>query len=333
MIKELTEYYEPEKVLHRDSQMEEIKRVFKNFKEQSMASNLLIQGHTGSGKTTIVKKIMDEENQHVFASGAATKTSFRMLKSMFDINCSTNERLLRDVMGELRRNPKIIIIDEIDKVSDSKILFNDLNTIYRESGCPIIIITNKITIREDMPQDARLTLMFEKVDFPPYNSLELYDILKSRLDLVKDRLPKIPESSLRRICAVGKNEASARVVLQLTLKCILANNFTEEYINQIKKSLLVDDLKDFYLNLKPTEKDFLKNILELKAKGEIIKPSRISKRMDDFTPSRISQLISSFENYGIIESKWKNTGRAGGRTRIIEFAKDKTYRMLDEIVP
>lgn len=332
MIKELTEYYIPEKVLHRDEQTKEIEAVFKNFKKQGMASNILIQGVTGSGKTTVINKIIQKENNSVFGSGSTTKTSFRTLRAMFDINCNTNERLLTEIVSRLHQTPKIIIIDEVNKIQDRNNLFNDLNTIYRETGCPIILITNKRTIREEMPDDARLTLMFDRVDFPAYNAIELFDIIKSRLDLLQEKAPKIPQGSLRKICAIGGKEASARVVLQITLKCLLANNFTETYIDKVRKNLEREDWKDFFINLKPTEKDFLRNLVDLKARGTIIKPSSISKAMIHFTPARISQLITAFEDYGIVETKWRNQGRGGGRARIIDFSNDHMFKVFDELV-
>lgn len=332
MIKELTEYYTPTKILFRDSQIKEITNVFRNFKEQGMASNLLIQGVTGSGKTTVIKRIIDEEDNNVFGSGSTTKTSFKTLRAMFDLNCNTNERLLTEIIIKLQKEPKIIIIDEVNKIQDRQNLFNDLNTIYRETGCPIILITNKRTIREEMPDDARLTLMFDKVEFPAYNAIELQGILKGRLELLKEKVAEVNEGAISLICAIGGRESSARVVLLITLKCILANDFSQEHINKVRKNMEREDWKDFVLQLKPTEKDFLKHLLYFKAQGKSVKPSDISKKMVNFTPARVSQLITAFEDYGIIESSYKNKGRAGGRTRVINFVNDEVYRTLDELI-
>lgn len=332
MIKELTEYYSPQIILFRDAQIEEIRNVFKNFKEQGMASNLLIQGVTGSGKTTVINKIIGEEDNNVLGSGSATKTSFKLLRAMFDLNCNTNERLLTEVIYKLQKEPKIIIIDEVNKIQDRQNLFNDLNTIYRETGCPVILITNKRTIRDEMPDDARLTLMFDKVEFPAYNAIELLGILKGRLELIQDKVSQVDEGALSLICAIGGRESSARVVLLITLKCILANNFSQDYINKVRKNLEREDWKDFVFGLKPTEKDFLKHLLYFKAEGKTVKPSDISKKMVNFTPARISQLITAFEDYGIIESSYKNKGRAGGRTRVINFVNEEVFKNLDELI-
>jgi len=332
MIVELTENYQPIKIPHRDTQIKAIKEVFENFKQTGMASNLLILGVSGSGKTTTINKIIQEENKNFFGTASITNTAFKTFRAMFDLNCKTTERLISDIINKLKKEPKILIIDEVNKITDFLNFFNLLNTIYRETGCPIIIITNKRTIHEDIPEDARLTLFFERVEFPSYNALELYDILKERVELIKDKIPKIPESSLRKICAIGGKDSSARIVLSLTLRCILANDFSEKYIDKKNNDLRREDWREFSLGLKPSEKEFLKSILDLQTIQKEITPTDISKNMKDFTPSRISQLISSFENYGIIESKYKNTGRAGGRKRVIKFASPEIFENLSEIV-
>lgn len=332
MIVELTENYQPTEILHRDKQINSIIGVFKNFKETGMSSNLLVLGTSGSGKTTTVRKIIQRENQSVFGSASITNTTFKTFRAMFDLNCKTTERLISEIINKLKKEPKILIIDEINKIIDPLNFFNLLNTIYRETSCPVIIITNKRTIHEDIPEDARLTLFFERVDFPSYNALELYDILKGRLKLIREKIPKIPNGSLKKICALGGKDSSARVVLSLTLRCILANNFSEDYIDKIKNDLKKEDWREFCLGLKPTEKEFLKILLDLQTIKKEIIPTDISKTMKDFTPARISQLISSFENYGIIESKYKNLGRAGGRKRIINFASQEIFESLSEIM-
>jgi len=331
MIRELTENYQPLKVLHRDKQIKSIEKVFENFKKMGVASNLLIFGVTGSGKTTTIKKIIKENNCNVFSSGATTNTAFKTFRAIFDLNCKTTERLINESINKLKQNPRIIIIDEVNKIIDPTNLFNTLNIIYRETNCPVIIITNKRTIYNDIPEDALKTLFFERVDFKSYNALELYDIIKGRLEGIEQEIPEIPEATLKKICAIGGKDSSARTVLTMTLRCILSNDFSETFIDKIKNDLKIDEWRDFLNGLKTSEKEFLKNLLELQLKQKTIFPSDLSSMMKDFTPPRISQLISSFENYGIIESKYKNKGRAGGRLREIKFVSQEVFDTLDEM--
>jgi len=50
-----------------------------------------------------------------FASGADTKTTFKTLRALFDINCSTVEKLLAEGIKFLKKTPKILVIDEVNK--------------------------------------------------------------------------------------------------------------------------------------------------------------------------------------------------------------------------
>lgn len=333
MLRELMEFYEPEKILHREKQMDEIRRIFKNFQQFKYGSNAFILGVTGSGKTTVTMKIVNEENNHLFVSVADTKTSYKALKTLFDLSYNTQEKIVSEAIRKLKRDPKILVIDEVNKCRDPQNLFNDLNTIYRQTGCPIIIISNKRTLIDEMPEDAKKTLMFDKIDFPSYNPLELFDIVKARLKAVKDReLPKIQDGALRQICAIGGREGSARIVLTITLKCIMNNDFSDESIRKQWANLHQEDWQDFVKNLNDTERRFLSILLNIVASKGTASHSDIIKHIPNLSPGRISQLITAFSDYGIIVTEKKNLGRRGGSFRIIKFTSQEVYDRLDKIV-
>lgn len=338
MIVELTEKFKPPRILHRDKQISQIKSVFDNFKKFGLGSNLLILGPTGSGKSTSIEKVITEENNSIVGSCLRNSTTFKLFRSIFDIKCNTLDKLLSEVIKVLKNQPKIIIVDEVNKLKDINVFFNVLNAIYRETGCPAIIISNNRQLFDLMPEDARLTLFFEKVEFPQYNSLELYDILKDRLNLLSDKNITIPEGFLRKVCALGGRESSARVVLNLTLRCIYENNFTNDYLDELNKKRTKDDLIDFVSGLNYTEKDFLRNMLDLQNSKSNILPSDIQKKMKNYTSGRISQLITKFDindrdvEYGVLKCDYLNKGRAGGRLRVVNFISQDVFDILSEIL-
>lgn len=333
MVKELTEYFLPEKILYREEQIKQIKKVFDTFNNFQIGSNLIIRGVTGSGKTTVIKKVMNGEKNVLFASGSTTITSFKTLKALFDIKCLTIEKLITEAINKLKKNPRILVIDELNKIREIKELFNILNTIYRETNCPIILISNDLTLVNEIPEDARLTLFFEKVDFPAYNAIELKGIIQDRLNLIKRDLPEIPEGALEFICAIAGKEGSARVALNITMKCILSDDFSHEYIESVRKTLEIQDWKDFIQGLIPTEKEFLKVLLNICSQKGSASSSEILIQLKKFTPSRISQLTDTFEhNYGLIKSEHKNLGRGGGKIRLISFASEEIYQRLDFLI-
>jgi len=335
MIRELTESFDPKKVFHRKEQIKVIDAVFKNFNKFGMGSNLLIQGVTGSGKTTVTSKIIrdntpEKDNNILFISGADTKTTFKTLRALFDLNYSTIEKLISGGIKFLKEHPKILVIDEVNKIRDQDNLFDNLNTIYRVTQCPIIIITNKRTIIDNMPEDARLTLFFDKVEFPSYNAMEIKDIIEDRLKEIKSI--KFPKNAFLKVYAYAGRQGSARVALQIIIKCILANNYTEKYIDGVAKNLEKEDWKTFINGLTQSEKRFLDSLLNISEKKQFFRHSDLTLNLKDLSPSRISQLVTAFEDYGILVTEYRNLGRGNGRYRTMRFVSQEIRSQLEGVL-
>jgi Cdc6-like AAA superfamily ATPase len=343
MLRELTESYSPEEILFRGEQVERITNLFKTFKKYGLAENIFIQGFSGSGKTSTITNVFNKvgNNSFIQASGSQSHTCYKLLKALFDLNCNTLERAMADGIKKLKESPKIIIIDEINKLKNNdeiKQLFNTLNTIHRETDCPIIILTNISVnhLNQIMPDDARLTLSFEIVRFPSYTPQELVGILESRLNLIKKKNSEIniPEGRINYIAAMTKSEAegSARESIIITRKCILQNDFSDENVLKCIEGILEQDEKDFLLNIPETERRFLKAIVEIRDLNIVLNSSNffkvllenstIFKSDENFGMSRISQIISSFDEHRFLTTETENLGRSGGLRRKIKLNKD-----------
>ncbi|GAI40193.1 unnamed protein product, partial [marine sediment metagenome] len=146
-------------------------------------------------------------------------------------------------------------IDEIDKIKNINQLANDLNTIYRKTMIPIIIISLRRNIVEQMTSDVRKTLFFERIKLPSYNALELKDILKSRIKMIEKKLPGFDEGTINYISAIAARQGSARVLMNITLKCLQKNNFTKKFIEQIYMEMMKEDWVDFVNDINETEKE------------------------------------------------------------------------------
>lgn len=329
MIIQLSDDYLPEEVLHREEQMKVIRDIFKNFKKMGMGTNMLILGVTGSGKTTIIKKVIKEENNAIYISCSETQTPFKTIKKIFNLNISTHEQLLSRTIEELKKQPKILVIDEIDKIKNFSQLMNDLNTIYRKTMTPIIILTPKRDVLSQMPIDARKTLFFEKITLPSYNAVELQDILRSRINAMKLEL-KIEEGTINFISAIASKQGSARVLMNITLKCLQKNNFTQKFIESIYKSIMKEDWIDFVNDINETERQFLMVLLEKCSYSQDVVSETLQKEMGGLSSARISQLINTFERYAVVISRHENLGRAGGRRRLIRFTSKENYEELSK---
>ncbi len=328
MILELSDVYIPKELLHREKQLKVIRDVFSNFRKNECGTNLAILGVTGSGKTTIIKKVIEEENNSIYISGADTNTPLKTIKSICKINAQNYSDVLKITIEKLLENPKILIIDEIDKIKNLKELFNHLNTIYRRTMIPIIIISLRRDIISNMPVDARKTLFFERLNLPSYNSVELKDILDSRLKQMKET--KLEEGTKNYISAIAGRQGSARILIYLTLKCIQKQNFSQGFIDEMYKEMMHQDWFDFVNDINETEKEFLKILIGICNPDKETTSEILGKEMKYYSQARISQLLNTFEKYSVIETHHKNLGRGGGRKRIIKFTSKEIYDELNK---
>ncbi len=329
----LTEAYQPESIISRDEQIKEIQQVFNLFKDQGAVKNKLIQGCTGSGKTATVKHIITNENGLIlFASGTICKTSQQILNSLTDSNYRNKSQVLMKLIEQLKKNPKVIIIDEIHKIRDYKDLMQDLNSVYREAHTPIMIITNKRMFLNELEEDIKRTLFFRRIEFKAYNAVELKKILDSRLGLAN---AKIPDGTKNYICGKGAKMGSARLVLDLAYECLSENKFTQKFVMGSITKMEDDEWEDFIKGIPESEKEVLKLILDIHSQKGIVYTYDLLKELKQYTPSRLSHIITNIENYDIIQpirTKLINKGRAGGRFRSIEFVSESVYENLLKLI-
>ena len=333
MIKELGEDFIPEEMPHREIQLETIRETFKQFKDEGYAQNIIILGTTGAGKTSIIKKVTSEQNNHLYISGAEHNTTHKILKKLTKKRIHSNSELLEIFTEEMKKNPKILIIDEVGKIINIEEFCNFLNALWRSTKVPIILSGNKWTFIQEMPDDARLTLFFHKVELPSYNAQQMKDILLSRTRLIKDL--DIPKESIEYLSAriIKDHLGSVRIALIVLSRIAYSKDFSIENIDKKLEDISEQDWNSFIHKLNPMEKKFLNIILDLTEEKIEISSQEIAIRMkDEVSPSRVSQLISAFSDYCIIRCTNKNLGRGGGKYRIISFVNEMTRDKLLKIL-
>ncbi len=329
-LRYLSETFSPENILHREKQIDELNEVFENFKK-GIYQNKIIQGVTGSGKSVSVRNVKFKyDGLALFSSGLITRTSINTLKALSDSTYHTKARILTSFISDLKRKPKILIIDEIDKIKDLQFFSQDLNAIYRETQVPIIIITNRVKLLEQLPDDVNRTLLFERVYFPAYTHNELLDILNERLTLCNYELP---QETKKYICGYSAKNGSARFMLNFTYKLILGNKFDVKSIKELTKKLESEEWKLWVDSLSIIEKNVLRIMIEVYDKKKAITNSDIQQKLKNLSPSRISQIVTYLMNeYGIIKFETINTGRKGGRYRVLKFTSQDTFNKIDKLI-
>lgn len=235
--------YTPEDISHRDDQINQIASILAPILRGERPSNLFLYGMTGTGKTLSIKYVRDELLKR------AKKESEVKLKIIY-INCKigriaeTEYRILAKIITHLhgsvpetglptdtvyRRfvdlidNEKqliVLVLDELDelvkKISDG-FLYNltRLNSELSKSKICVVGISNDTNFLNGVNPRVKSSLSEEEIVFPPYNAIQLKDILEKRCkEAFKDN---VLDSTVVSKCAAfaAKVDGDARRALDL----------------------------------------------------------------------------------------------------------------------
>ncbi|RLJ02721.1 MAG: cell division control protein Cdc6 [Candidatus Aenigmatarchaeota archaeon] len=355
----LTHNYIPDKILHRDEQIMSIAKVLAPALKLEQPSNLFIYGTTGTGKSVVIK--------HIFSELKSTNTT--NLKPVY-INCKlkktadTEYRMLAYILRELNfpvpetglpteslynklfelidEKEQIILLalDELDalvkKIGDGLIYnLTRINTELKNAKISIIGISNDLSFTDDLDPRVRSSLSEEEIIFPPYNALQLKDILQQRAKIALK--PGVCSEGVIEKCAAiaAQEQGDARRALDLLrVAAELAERnedkkITEKHVDLAEQKLELDRVTELAKTQPRHSQLTLYSILKLfeKGKDQILTGDvyevylSLCKRngYKTLTQRRISDLISELDMLGLISTKVVSKGRYG-RTREIRLA-------------
>lgn len=363
--KALQPNYSPENILHRKEQIEQIARIMAPNLKLDKTSNIFIYGKPGSGKTLTTKYVIKELQK------------MAILKNIplvpFYMNCKlrriadTEYRIIAEVARELgksvpvtglpteevynlfieatdsKKQILVLILDEIDqlvKKTGDGILYNltRLNEELKKAQITLIGISNDIFFLENLDSRVRSSLSEEEVTFPPYNAIQLQEILKQRADIAFR--PGVIEDGVIEKCAAyaAQSHGDARRALELLRvagEIAERNGFNtmavahiDDAEERIEHDQIIELVKNqpkhfqlvFYTILimpKQSKKLFTGDIYE--------HYRRICSKIGikSLTQRRVSDIIAEFDTLGIITARVISKGRYG-RTREILLATQAT---------
>src|SRR3989338_8546308 len=234
--------YTPENIPHRDEQIKQLAKVLAPSLRKDKPSNVFIYGKTGSGKTCVSRYVVDEiyntckKNKldvNIFYLNCKMKkvsdTEYRLIAELargFGADVPSTGLPTEEVYKifiktiDSKKQLLIIILDEIDqlvkKVGDG-ILYNltRLNSELKNSQISIIGISNDLMFTDNLDPRVKSSLSEEELVFPPYNAIQLQDILKDRAKFAFR--PNIVEEGVIEKCAAyaAREHGDARRALEL----------------------------------------------------------------------------------------------------------------------
>lgn len=375
--------YRPEEVSYRDEQIKQIASILAPVLRGDKPSNLFLYGKTGTGKTLSILYVRDELTKRLSKNAGFTlKIEYLncKLKKVSDTEYRILAELIKKLGGDVpatglpteavyskflelidsKKQLVILILDEIDqavKKISSDFLYNltRLNSELSKSQICIVGISNNLTFLDELDPRVRSSLSEEEIVFPPYNAIQLQEILNKRAKFAFKE--GVLEEGVVAKCAAfaAREHGDARRALDLLrVAGELAERDNSKKINisyideansKIEKDKILDivrtEPKQFqivlYSIIKLSEKrtGTIQNTLDPNgfktAKSEPIFTGDLynvyqelcqMNKCEILTQRRVSDIIQEFDMLGIINVNVISKGR-GGRMREIKLAISK----------
>lgn len=365
--------YTPEELPHREEQIHQLARMWAAPLRGETPSNVFIYGKTGTGKTATVRYVMGELKkvgdralkriEVIYLNCEEVRTKYRILATLANtllerIHRARGRRHMASPPEQVpmtgwptdqvyrcffdavdsERQLVIIALDEIDRLvmrSGDEILYTltRMNSDLVNSRVSIVGISNSLNFTEHLDPRVRSSLSEEELVFPPYNALQLQDILRRRAAMSFD--DGVLGSGVISLCAAhaAREHGDARRALDLLRTAgELAeregdDKVTTDHVTRAFEKIERDKMIEAIRTLPTQSKLVLYSVVLLKERrarrvvtGDVHDVYRALCRQNGFdvlTKRRVSDLISELDMLGIINAQITNRGRYG-RTKEIE---------------
>jgi len=228
----------------------------------------------------------------------------------------------------------------VQKTGD-EILYNltRINSELKNSQISIIGISNDLIFRDNLDPRVKSSLSEEELVFPPYNALQIQDILKQRAEKAFEK-NKITQGVIEKCAAYAAREhGDARRALELLrVAAELAERGRQEKIklaniDHAEEKIEKDRVHDIIKTQPKQHQAVLYSILSICSQKEtqiftgevyeIYKEVCLKTGIRPLTQRRVSDVIAELDMLGIINAKVVSKGRYG-RTRDINLSIPKS---------
>jgi archaeal cell division control protein 6 len=369
----LRDSYVPNRLPHREQQVRAVAEVLGPALRGEVPSNLLIYGKIGTGKTAVVAAVrqdMVRRTEHAAHLAFVTlncgniDTPYSLLQTIGNTFAKTDadriptgwsldrvQEAMRRLM-DARGGTLILVLDEIDRLvarSGDSVLYTlaELNRELEQARMVIVGISNDLKFTNQLDARVRSRLNEEKILFPPYDAVQLQDILRERAkEAFKDGIvdPGVVERCAAYAALENGDARRALALLRLSAEMAErdhAKRITPDHVVKAKNRLEQDIIVECCRTLPPHCKVLLYAILQSYERrrngvltGEVYDSyKRLAERLGlpPLHARSISNYVSELESLGLIRATIVSRGR-GGRTReiIVDVPLSETMPALEE---
>jgi len=350
----------PSEIKHRDEQIIQIANILSPTLRLEKPSNIFVYGKTGTGKTLILRYLAQQITMLADNKKIPLKIIYIncKLKKVADTEYRLIAQLTREFGKEIpptglptdevyniffrtldeEKRMIVFILDEIDqlvKKAGDELIYNltRINSELKNSQTTLIGISNDLIFSNNMDPRVKSSLSEEEVIFPPYNAVQLQDILRERAEeAFKEGV--LGEGVLQKCAAYAAREhGDARRALELLrvagelaerkgLKKITMKNI-DEAEDAVERDRILELIKNQPKQFQATLYSIILNKYNSKTKFiqtgdvyDVYKDLCNKTGLRPLTQRRISDIIAELDMLGIINARVISKGRFG-RTRNI----------------
>ena len=366
--------YIPDEVIYREEEINEAANILAPTLRFEKPSNLFIYGKTGTGKTLSVKHII--QTMDVIASKNKIPLKTVYLNCRLKRVADTEYRLISQLIKEFGKNiPStglptdevysifyklldekkmivLLVLDEVDQLTKkigNEILYNltRINAELKNSQICLVGISNNLIFSENLDPRVRSSLSEEEIIFPPYNALQIQDILRKR-SLLAFKETIIQPGLIEKCSAYAAREHGdarrAIDLLRVAAEIAERNGSLEisiESLDEAERKIESDKIINATISQPKQFQTVLYAILLISPQkrnfftGEIYDIYNKICRQGGFnvlTQRRISDILAELDMLGIINAKIISKGRYGRTREVCLPLEDSLIIKLKEVI-